>query len=669
MLWQQWKRSGLKWFFLVGLVFALAGFRSGSIFAASPQQLSTPVDLVLISPANQPVGTPLLWAAQPQTPTDSLLYQYSVKQPGGNFQVVRGFHTFPFLFYTPMVDGVYEFKLTVRDASSVVAEMTESYQVSSLVTGTSPIVSPTSNPLVALYSAPACATPNRFIRVRFRPLFATVWRYTNWKPCDTAHSNNVYIAGMRADTRHQVQHEIATTSTLVGRGPILPFTTGSLPDLPFPNIVLQDLPDVQTSLLDGVLLQSSVLRPGNADAFPYATDLMGNIIWYHYYPTLNGNPPRGGTLLRPFAGGTMAIAADYLLYEQGFREIDLAGNSVRETNATALSIQLVDMGEDPVVGLHHDAIRLANGHTLLLAYVVRTMEIEGEVIDILGDMILELDEDMQVVWVWNIFDHLTPTAEVKQEPICQGPSSGGGACPPLDRPAYDWTHANALDYIETDGNLLMSIRHLDWVIKIRYANGSGDGAILWRLGPGGDFLLTPNNPILWFSHQHYSHYIAPNKIVIHDNGNDRCTGNPQPCNSRGQVWVVDEQNMTAHPEFNADLAFYAHALGAGGKLFNGNYHFSAAMVPPGISQMAEFLPDGTKVFDMTTDASLYRSFRMVTLYTPAPESALGALSETPQLVDLETEDSITPQLLLEDLIGAPPIEGSGPRQFLPIVPQ
>jgi hypothetical protein len=45
-----------------------------------------------------------------------------------------------------------------------------------------------------------------------------------------------------------------------------------------------------------------------------------------------------------------------------------------------------------------------------------------------------------------------------------------------------------------DGDLVLSIRHQDWVIKIDYRNGAGDGPVVWRLGADGDFAVNSTDP-------------------------------------------------------------------------------------------------------------------------------------------------------------------------------
>ena len=53
----------------------------------------------------------------------------------------------------------------------------------------------------------------------------------------------------------------------------------------------------------------------------------------------------------------------------------------------------------------------------------------------------------------------------------------------------DWTHTNAILFSPDDGNLIVSVRHQNWVVKVDYANGVGTGDILWKLGYQGDFTL------------------------------------------------------------------------------------------------------------------------------------------------------------------------------------
>jgi hypothetical protein len=168
----------------------------------------------------------------------------------------------------------------------------------------------------------------------------------------------------------------------------------------------------------------------------------------------------------------------------------------------------------------------------------------------------------------------------------------------------------------TDGNLILSTRLQDWVIKIDYRDGEGDGHVVWRLGQDGDFTVNSPDPYPWFSHQHAVHYIDDSTLVLFDNGNTRQAGDPN-AHSRGQVWTLDEQTMTATLVVNADLGNYSGALGAAQRLSNGNFSFTSGrqgQAPNWFGQSIEVRPDGSKAYVLEVDKREYRSYRIQTLY-------------------------------------------------------
>src|SRR5262249_43592131 len=158
--------------------------------------------------------------------------------------------------------------------------------------------------------------------------------------------------------------------------------------------------------------------------------------------------------------------------------------------------------------------------------------------DYVGEMVGVLAQDFQVRWVWDAFDHLD---------VNRGPVLGEGAEGPervVPRlPAVGWLHVNAVALSPTDGNLILSVRMQDWVIKIDYRNGTGDGHVVWRLGQGGDFVVNSADPNPWFSHQHNAHYIDDHTLILFDTGNTRRASDPN-AHSRGQVWTLDETSLT-----------------------------------------------------------------------------------------------------------------------------
>jgi arylsulfate sulfotransferase len=567
-------------------------------------------------PSGQPVGTRVVWTASVSGPATTV-YRFSVAPPGGAFEVMRDFHPRSTFEWTPMDEGSYSIKVTARDGFGSTAAPSEAkvtFTVMSRITKSTPVVTPSRHPLVALYSAPACASGQ--IRVDFRPTGGQVWQSTPAKQCTPDKSLNFYVAGMRASTAYDLQHVVSSGSTEV-RGPIMAFTTGAVATtLPPVNVV--DPPDSGTSFVEGVVLQTLTVPREGVIVRSFATDLLGRTVWYY--------DRQGETPVQPLPGGTMLVhGSDGGVLGQVLREIDLAGNSIRETNVRRVNEQLALLGQDLVTAFHHDAIRLPNGITLALGYNERLMTnvqgVQGQV-DILSVNLIAFDSNWQVAWVWNAFNHL----DVNRKPTLGAAENECSAaipfCPPLlfASSAVDWLHANAIDYSPDDGNVLLSLRNQDWVIKIDFRNGAGTGRVLWRLGKDGDFALPSTDPWPWFSHQHDAKYVGRTRLVLFDNGNARCLAQPTNCNSRGQVLILDEANRRAIFQLNKDLGGYSDAWGSAQALRNGNFHFNSGKlgrVNPGYLSLAiETLPDGTSSYILGTQSGVYRSFRMSSLYTP-----------------------------------------------------
>jgi arylsulfate sulfotransferase len=191
-------------------------------------------------------------------------------------------------------------------------------------------------------------------------------------------------------------------------------------------------------------------------------------------------------------------------------EFNLAGDTVKQITMTQLNSALAAAGYNLTLQLfHHDVTVLPNGHWLVLANTFQNVVLNGQTIptQVLGDVIVDLNTDLQPVWVWNEFDHL----DVNRHP--------------WNFP--DWTHTNAVIYSPDDGNLLVSIRHQNWIVKVDYENGAGTGNILWHLGQGGDFtLVNGTDPTDWSYAQHGISFTTANTtgtfgLAVMDNGDDR----------------------------------------------------------------------------------------------------------------------------------------------------
>ncbi|HWS90011.1 MAG TPA: aryl-sulfate sulfotransferase [Pyrinomonadaceae bacterium] len=574
----------------------------------SDGQLQAAVLVQQLSPSlgqPQPVGTTITWkATATDTNPGTLKYQFSVQSPGGDFAVLRDFSASDSFEWTPSEhEGDFQILVKVRNDSTLeVAQLTASYTVSPRVTGSDPVVSVTANPLVALYSAPACDAGGS-MRVRFWRDGDPSSKTTSWKNCRQGASMNFYVAGMLANTLYKMQHEfIPDAEAPVTAGPTLSFTTGT-PAGAFPTTSVV-LAHPGTPGQD-VLLHTFVGQPSR---FFSATNLNGQLLWYY-----------GRTIVHatePCDGGRMLVHVDGLT----LRVIDLAGNTVRETHIKAVADQILARGQQPPYAFHHDARCLPNGNIVALTYNERTLsDVQGPgPVTITGDMIVVLDKNWQVTWTWDGFDHLDVTQKAILDEKCASCSSTGG-------PANDWLHSNSVTYSPADGNLLLSVRHLDWVIKLDYRDGIGTGAVVWRLGKNGDFTTDSTDLYPWFSHQHDAEYEPgdPQTITVFDNGNTRRFFPHSTANSRGQVWKLDEANRTASLQLNADLGGYSAALGGAQRLADGNYHFLSGFLA-GSGRSIEVGPDGALRFILQIPALTYRSFRMRDLYTSPFSSQAGS---------------------------------------------
>ena len=226
------------------------------------------------------------------------------------------------------------------------------------------------------------------------------------------------------------------------------------------------------------------------------------------------------------------------------REIDLAGDTVHNLSMPQLNRELRATGyRGPTLEMvHHDVEVLPNGHMIVIANATRDYtDLKGYpgTTRVIGDILVELDANLDPVWAWSEFDHL----DVNRHP--------------MDFP--DWTHTNAVLYTKDDGNLLVSMRAQHWVIKIDYENGHGSGKVLWRLGNGGDFRLVGGNaPADWNYGQHQPAIFSARDAGVFDlgmmdNGNNRILSNGKvcgtkdaaPCYTTVPIYRIDEKAKTA----------------------------------------------------------------------------------------------------------------------------
>jgi hypothetical protein len=559
---------------------ALAALGTAPLCATVAIQSLTPS---VASP--EPLGTIVTWTvkATDSNPND-LTFQFSVTPPKGSLTMVKDFNvgtlsegtwkSQPFVWTTIAGEGAYNIQVIAKDfVSGETATATASFKLATRIVNKAAVVHKTANALVALFSAPACAA-GKTMRVAFYT-GAAAPNYTSWANCNPPISMNFYVAGMLPSTAYSMYSQTDTGGTITN-GATLSFTTGALPTtLPhgyFPTFAVNTAAPADDP--NPMLLWSFT-----EIIIPVATDLNGNIMWYF--------PNGSGTLLtRPIAGGTMLTIQNGTSWDsknttqQLLREVDFAGNTVRETNTGAIANQLVALGatdavpcgqvaQPPVVGdaclndFHHDAIRYEIGgqqYTAFLAHVEKLFKAGTQgnkgtnPVDVLSEMVIVMNSSWQVVWYYDAFNELNIN---RAAPLGETCTAGTADCPTnlfLSTTANDWTHANTLDYVAAgssqnpdSGDFLLSMRDQDEVIRIKYQNGTGSCAptapncIAWYMGPPDGDAVPPNSFTFdnitsdvwpWFSHQHDVTYansgqpvtingITGPLLTIFDNGNTR----------------------------------------------------------------------------------------------------------------------------------------------------
>ena len=411
----------------------------------------------------------------------------------------------------------------------------------------------TGNPQVALYSYGTPRAASMYVQ------FGTDTTYglNTWtESTPTAGGTiSILVAGMRANTTYHMRAVVTFADGTQFIDTDHTFTTGGLPSTRVPQTTVTNPNGLSPS--PGVILLHLAAGASN-QVEAAAVDNAGNLIWYYDYDSSLGIPYP----MKLLSNGHMLINIGTTTAGGLLREIDLAGNVIRELSLAGLNSYLYAAGYTPdITAMHHDFLSLPNGHLILLVYHARNFtDLPGYpgTTAVVGDALVDLDQNYNPVWVWDSFDHLcasnatSPCLDINRHP--------------LGLP--DWTHSNAVIYSPDDGNLMLSMRDQGWVLKIDYENGQGQGDILWRLGYQGDFTISTGQPADWFYAQHYVNLLSPNStgvfdLTVFDNGDNRvldtvgnvCGATGQPaCYSRVPIFQIDDAAMTATLLWQDNLA-------------------------------------------------------------------------------------------------------------------
>ncbi len=455
----------------------------------------------------------------------------------------------------------------------------------------------------------------------------TSYGLNTWQvPTPSANGGQVetYVAGMLGNTTYHMRAQVTLNNGATYSDADHTCLTGTPPATSAVNVTTTSGATPQP----GIEMWNTIQPAGDSQAF--ATDLSGNVIWTYSYSHSSNDYIQGVQLL---PSGNLLMVISYLssittglspsLINE-VREIDLAGNTVNSLTVAQLNQKLAAGNFHDAEGnvyqlgsFHHAVLPLPNGHLVLLATYVRELSnLSGTTgtTTVIGDALVDVDQNFNPDWVWNTFDHL----DINRRP--------------MNFP--DWTHSNGMLYSSDDHNLVLSMRHQNWLIKINFLDGTGSGAVMWHLGEGGDFkLVNATDPTDWFYAQHGMSYFTSNttgvfRIGMMDNGNDRMfpTGSvfckpymaaTAQCYSTMPLLELNENNMTATmiTHYVPPPSYFSFFGGNAEQLANNDIEVNFCAAAQG-AIVQELNPQGSQVVwqGTTPGADQFHVYRLPSLY-------------------------------------------------------
>lgn len=382
-------------------------------------------------------------------------------------------------------------------------------------------------------------------------------------PVSAARKHRIAALGLRPDREHTIRVRVEADDQQAELGPPLSFRTPPLPATFPPLYKVLSRPH---RMEPGLTLFSVNLWRNSVSMLDYgyviALDNEGEVVWY--------------CDTHDRVADIRILGNGHILYLHGnYRyayEIDIMGRDIRRWYGG----RLTEAPDSQAIGLdvdtlHHEVFELPNKNFLTLATeLVDFQEFPTSEIDpdapwepahVVCDRIVEFQPDTgQIVNSLDLLNVLDPKrfGYMALSGFWKDKYNAR-----LDSPSRDWSHANALKYIASENAVLVSLRHLDCVIKIDWETKQ----IRWIFGdPEGwgaawqDYLLKPVGDLQWPYHQHSPQLTPRGTLLMFDNGNYRARPYHPATRavdnySRVVEFEIDEQAMTVKQIFEFDGVF------------------------------------------------------------------------------------------------------------------
>jgi len=390
-------------------------------------------------------------------------------------------------------------------------------------------------------------------------------------PDSPAIEHSVSLIGMRPARSHTVTVAVRDEADNVELGTVTAtFDTAPLPEY-FPpiDVTVSDPSRMEPGL---TVFPVSKWWAGGQDigfGLVVAVDESGDVVWYYH-------PDHMVSDLNFTERGTIQYQS-----RRSLVEMDVLGNIIETWHASGL-VDQVPPGTVPVATdlFHHEITELPSGDLLTLGTEIRAFEDyplsttdpqnERGRATLVGDTAIQFGRDGSITQEWKLLDILDPYR------LAHG-SLGGfydhNDYAHVEGGTKDWSHANGVIVDPRDGNLIISVRHQDAVIKVDRATGQ----LIWILGDHDgwtgrwrQYLLEPEGELVWPYHQHSPTVTSWGTLLLYDNGNYKSIPprerlDPLQNYSRVVEYEIDEEAMTirqvwAYGEAE-DERFYTTFLG------------------------------------------------------------------------------------------------------------
>jgi hypothetical protein len=381
-----------------------------------------------------------------------------------------------------------------------------------------------------------------------------------------------------------------------------------------------DLTDITVTSSAGVgegyifaanFLPAAYMNQPNPGSYLLIIDNQGEPVYYQKVPQTTF-----GADFKKLSNGLLTYwqGGHYYLLDQNYTQVGVIST-------------VGDYAADPID--MHDLILTPEGNYMFTIYHADVMDLSGVVegghpqANVIDIIIQEVDPEGNLVFQWKGLDAGHFDITDSNQNLAPGSPEGPA-------PWIDYVHSNAVA-LDTDGNLLLSSRHLDEITKIDRTTGE----IIWRLGGKKNQFVMQQGPGITelpeFFYQHDIRVLGENKISLYDNHNAHV-----PMVSRALEYDLDVTSDTktatltwAYVDPGSRLYGF---MGNSQKLPNGN-HVIGWGGPHSSPNITEVTSDGTEVFSLGFDApyTSYRGYRFPWVGTPTWAPVLAANGGTSSL--------------------------------------